>query len=350
MFDDGDIIPQPDYQRDYIMDEKKASKLIESVLLRIPIPTVYLCEESDGTLSIIDGQQRLTSFVKFLKNEITLKNLEEYTDFNGKKFMDLDKTVQRTIKNTSIHSIVIKKESQELKYEIFARLNQGSTSLKPQELRNCIYRGSFNNMLEEISRSNKTLAFLIGAENKRKSYQEMVLRYFALKNWQEYSSSIAKTLNLYMEKHQNDSKEEIEKLKKEFNSNIDIIKQVLGKDAFFGYDREKRKMMNKFSGSTYDSIIIAFSMFNNHDIMLHSDQIRQKIKEMKMNDIEYQDYTYASTGSKVRVYGRIMKVYELLSQIIGKKVTMELKEYFQMRLKKSYGMKVIFVHIVEIKY
>ena len=66
MFDDGDIIPQPDYQRDYIMDEKKASKLIESVLLRIPIPTVYLCEESDGTLSIIDGQQRLTSFVKFL--------------------------------------------------------------------------------------------------------------------------------------------------------------------------------------------------------------------------------------------------------------------------------------------
>ena len=89
--------------------------------------------------------------------------------------MDLDKTVQRTIKKTSIHSIVIKKETQELKYEIFARLNQGSTSLKPQELRNCIYRGSFNNMLEDISRSNKTLAFLIGAENKRKSYQEMVL-------------------------------------------------------------------------------------------------------------------------------------------------------------------------------
>lgn len=136
MFDDGDIIPQPDYQRDYIMDEKKASKLIESVLLQIPIPTVYLCEESDGILSIIDGQQRLTSFVKFLKNEFALKDLEEYTDFNGKRFADLDKAVQRTIKNTSIHSIVIKKESQELKYEIFARLNQGSTSLKPQELRN----------------------------------------------------------------------------------------------------------------------------------------------------------------------------------------------------------------------
>ena len=319
MFDDGDIIPQPDYQRDYIMDEKKASKLIESVLLQIPIPTVYLCEENDGKLSIIDGQQRLTSFVKFLKNEFVLKNLEEYTDFNGKRYADLDKSVQRTIRNTSIHSIVIQKESQELKYEIFARLNQGSTSLKPQELRNCIYRGSFNNMLEDISENNKTFAFLIGAENKRKNYQETILRYFALKNFQEYSSSISRTLNLYMERHQNDSSEAIEQFKKEFNSNIDIIKQVLGEDAFFGYDRAKGKMMNKFSGSTYDSIIIGFSMFNNHDIMVHSDEIRRRIKEMKMNDSEYQDYTYAATGSKERVIGRIMKVYELLSKIIGKK-------------------------------
>ena len=335
MFDDGDIIPQPDYQRDYIMDDKKASKLIESVILQIPIPTVYLCEESDGTLSIIDGQQRLTSFVKFLKNEFSLKNLEEYSDFNGKKFADLDKTIQRAIKNTSIHSIVIKKESQELKYEIFARLNQGATSLKPQELRNCIYRGSFNNMLEEISESNKTLAFLIGTENNRKNYQEIILRYFALKNYQEYSSSISKTLNLYMEKHQNDSKEDIEQLKKEFNSNIDIIKQVLGNDAFMGYDRAKEKMTNKFSGSIYDSIIIGFSRFNNHDIMAHSDEIRQKIKEMKMNDLEYQDYTYAATGSKGRVIGRIMKVYELLSKIIGKKGDYGVKRTYSKEIKEE---------------
>lgn len=335
MFDDGDIIPQPDYQRDYIMDEKKASKLIESVLLQIPIPTVYLCEENDGTLSIIDGQQRLTSFVKFLKNEFELKNLEEYTEFNGKKFADLDKTIQRTIKNTSIHSIVIKKESQELKYEIFSRLNQGSTSLKPQELRNCIYRGNFNNMLENIARSNKTLEYLIGTENKRKNYQETILRYFALKNFQEYSSSISRTLNLFMEKHQNDCEDKIEQYKKDFNSKIDIIKQVLGEDAFFGYDRTKGKMMNKFSGSTYDSIIIGFSMFNNHDIMSHSDDIRKSIKNMKMNDPEYQDYTYAATGSKSRVIGRIMKVYELLTQIIGKKGDYGVERNFSKKTKEE---------------
>ena len=77
MFDEGDIIPQPTYQRDYVMDDKQASKLIESILIQIPIPTVYLCEESDGRLSVIDGQQRMTSIVRFLKNEFALKGLEE---------------------------------------------------------------------------------------------------------------------------------------------------------------------------------------------------------------------------------------------------------------------------------
>lgn len=99
MFDDGDIIPQPDYQRDYVMDEKTASRLIESVLMNIPIPTVYLCEESDGRLSIIDGQQRMTSFVKFLKNEFSLRGLEELNDLNGKKYADLEKALQRTLKS-----------------------------------------------------------------------------------------------------------------------------------------------------------------------------------------------------------------------------------------------------------
>lgn len=319
MFDEGDIIPQPDYQRDYIMDNKKASKLIESVLLQIPIPTVYLCEEQDGTFSIIDGQQRLTSFVKFLKNEIELKGLEEYSEYNGKKFIDLDKNVQRLIKSTTINCIIIQKESQELKYEIFSRLNQGSISLKPQELRNCIYRGSFNNMLEDIANNNKNLAYLVGDDNRRKNYQEYILRYFALKNFQEYSSSISRTLNLYMDKHQNDSEGDIKQYKKEYDSNIDIIRQILGQNAFYGYDRIKGKIMNKFSGSVYDSIIVGFSMFNNHDLMKYSDIIRESINNMKMNDEEYQEYTYAATGSKARVIGRIMKVYDLISNIIGKK-------------------------------
>ena len=318
MFDEGDIIPQPDYQRDYVMDVKTASKLIESVLMNIPIPTVYLCEEVDGTFSIIDGQQRMTSFVKYLKNEYALKGLEELSELNGKTFAELDKSLQRTLKACTLNSIILTKESQELKYEIFARLNQGAIRLKPQELRNCIYRGSLNNLIESIAEDNKHLKELFLEENKRKNYQEYILRFFALRNFTDYSSSMTKTMNNFMSKHQNADEQELKELKDLFNSTIDIIKQVFGSTAFCAYDRQKGQFMNKFSGSVYDSVVIACSMFDNHDLMVHADEIRSQVNEIKKNNATYQDYTYAATGSKNRVVGRIMMVYNIIAQIVGK--------------------------------
>lgn len=81
---DGDIVTDPDYQRDYVYDDKKASKIIESVILGIPIPTVYLCQEADETLSVIDGQQRITSIYRYMTNLFALKGLNELPELNGK--------------------------------------------------------------------------------------------------------------------------------------------------------------------------------------------------------------------------------------------------------------------------
>ena len=335
MFADGDIIPQPDYQRDYVMDDKRASKLVESLLMGIPIPTVYLCEENDGTYSVIDGQQRMTSFVRFLNNDFALKGLEELVELNGKKFKDLDKVYQRTLKSSSLNSIILTKESQELKYEIFARLNQGSLKLKPQELRNCIYRGSFNNLLESIAENNKLLPILFQEENKRKNYQEYILRFFALRNYLEYSSSMTKTMNDYMSKHQNDEEKEIDAAKRLFNKTIDIVKQIFGDTAFCVYDRTKQDFVRKFSGPVYDSIIIACSYFDNHDLMSHGDEIRKQVLEVRKNNAEYQDFTYAATGSKNRVIGRITMIYNIIASIIGKSSDGEIKRLFTLNDKES---------------
>ncbi len=318
MFDDGEIIPQPDYQRDFVYDEGKSSKLVESALMGIPIPTIYLCEETDGTYSVIDGQQRMTSFVKFLKNEFKLKKLEEFSELNGLYFKDLDKNFQRAIKNTSLNTIILTKGSQELKYEIFARLNQGATALKKQELRNCIFRGSFNDLLEEIVKMNKNLPELFINENQRKNYQSYVLRFFALRNFMEYSSSIDKTMNVYMAKHQHDDEKLIQEHKKVFCGTVDIVKQVLGENAFCAYDRQNDVFIRKFSGSVYDSIAIAFSMFDSHDLIIFADKIRDKIIDIKKNNQEYLDFTYAATGSKDRVVGRIMLIYNAIREIVGK--------------------------------
>ena len=136
MVDEGDIVPNPDYQRDYVYNDKQASKLVESVLLGIPIPTIYLCQEEDNTYSVIDGQQRITSLVKYLKNEFALSGLKELNELNGKFFKDLPKDIQKKLKASSLSTISLLNESSYLKYEIFARLNQGAVKLNPQELRN----------------------------------------------------------------------------------------------------------------------------------------------------------------------------------------------------------------------
>lgn len=316
MVDDNDLIPNPDYQRDYVYNDSQASKLVESILIGIPIPVIYLSEESDGSYTVIDGQQRITSFVRFLKNEFSLKCLEELEHLNGRFYKDLDKIYQRKLKSATLKAICLKKESQQLKYEIFARLNQGSVKLKPQELRNCIFRGNLNNLIECLSK-DKMLVEVFHDKNVRKTYQERILRFFALRDFQNYKSSILKTLNGYMEQNQNLSEDKIEKLKNMYRGTIDIIKQVLGEKAFCAYDREKKCIVNKFSGSVYDSVIVPFSFFNKHDLIVHADEIRDKINKLKMYDQQYQDDTYAATGSKKRVISRINTVYSILLNIIG---------------------------------
>lgn len=312
MFDDGDIDTQPIYQREFLEDWIKASRLVESVLLSIPIPTVYLCQEKDETLSVIDGQQRLTSFIKFLKNEFPIKGLQELPELNGKTFSELDKPIQKKLKNATIHAITILKESEELKYDIFARLNLGSEKLKDQELRNCIYRGNFNSMLEDIAANNQYLPELFVFENKRKAYQEKILRFFALRDYNNYKSSMPKTLNCYMAKHQNDSESDIKTQRELFNGTIDIIKQILGKNAFLQFDRSRGAYIEKFSPSIYDSIIIPFSFFKKHELMKHADEIRAKIYDIRENDEEYSNFADRSTTSKSSVVGRIIKVRDAI--------------------------------------
>lgn len=334
MVDEGDIVPNPDYQRDYVYNDKQASKLVESVLLGIPIPTIYLCQEEDNTYSVIDGQQRITSLVKYLKNEFALSGLKELNELNGKYYKDLPKEVKTKLRTSSLSTISLLKKSGDLKYEIFARLNQGAVKLNPQELRNCIYRGSFNNMLDDIASSNPHLHNLFHDDNNRKSYQERILRFFALRTYQDYQSSMLKTMNSFMERHQNDGEDEIKAAKNKFNSTIDIIKQVLGNTAFMAFDRNKGTIYEKFSGSVYDSIIIPFSFFDKHSLIANADKIREAILKVKREDETYRDDTYAATGSKTRVIRRIEKIYSLISEITGDKSTNSERRLFTEEEKK----------------
>jgi hypothetical protein len=121
--------------------------------LEIPIPPIYFGRIEGGKLEVIDGQQRLQTMIDFINNKFELKRLERMGSLNGKLFRDLSEEQQTKIFDVAIHSVVIDAGTNtDLRYEIFERLNRGSMALNEQELRNCVYRGPFNDLLAELEK------------------------------------------------------------------------------------------------------------------------------------------------------------------------------------------------------
>lgn len=309
--DANDIITDPDYQRKYVYDDKRASCLIESILIGIPIPVIYLAEEDESVYSVIDGQQRITSFVRYLKNEFPLTGLKRLKSLNGLYFRELDKALQRRLNYQTLSAVCIEKDSQGLKYEIFSRLNLGAVKLRDQEVRNCIYRGKFNDMLKEIANTNVYLPLLFHDTNSRYSYEERILRFFALRSM-ELKGTFKLMMNSYMEAHINDDDEVLKKCKNDYNSLIELVKVVLGEDAFFSAVDQRKK----FNGAVYDSIMIPFSLFSKRDLIKHADEIRSAIQKLKSENEDYQDWIFAGTNASKRIRSRVNAVMEILNEII----------------------------------
>lgn len=183
----GDILflrplsSRPNFQRQYVWSDKLASKLVESVLLSVPIPPCYLSENDQNELDVIDGQQRIYSLYRFVNNEFALSGLEAITELNGRRFFELPSKEQRKIKTHTLRCVVVTNESHpEIKFDVFERLNTNTVPLNPQELRNCVHRGALNDLVGELSfderwlqvRSRKT-------PDKRLADEEIILRFFA---------------------------------------------------------------------------------------------------------------------------------------------------------------------------
>lgn len=179
MVDANDIIVNPEYQRNYVYDDKRASLLVESILIGIPIPIIYLCEEDDGIYSVIDGQQRIMSFTRYLKNDFSLCGLTTLSALNGLFFViwinpcsaDSGRNLSKPFASTAI--------LRSLNMKFFSRLNLGAVKLKDQEVRNCIFRGSFNSMLRRIADTDENVKALFHyTDNSRMEFEERILRFF----------------------------------------------------------------------------------------------------------------------------------------------------------------------------
>lgn len=333
MKQDGELDLQPDYQRKYVATPKIASKLIESIIMDVPIPVIYLAEERDGTYSVIDGQQRLTSFLSFINGKFPngdafkLTGLKVYKELNRKLFDELDQEFKTKIRTTTLHTIVIKKESNEdVKFEIFERLNTGSIKLNEDEIRNTVYRGEYIKLLAELE-ENETFHDIVQKENykKRMIYRGMILRFFALseKSYINYKPSMKQFCNKELRDNRYLSIEKAQEYREKFLHCVDLVKVVFGDKAFRRYIPSENENTSgnwtstRINMALYDIQICSFVNYSKNEILRNADYIRDAMLDLMINNQDFINSIEIQTSDK-EVLKRRFKIWlEKLDEIIG---------------------------------
>lgn len=174
---------RPHFQRRYVWKDDLASKLVESMLLNVPIPPCYFAQDDDFENEVIDGQQRLYSLYRFVDNQFSLQKLENLSDLNGQKYFELAPQLKSRIQSYTFRCVVITNDSdKDLRFDVFERLNSNTKPLNAQELRNCVYRGDLIDLVGELAADATWLkVFKKKQPDPRMKDEELILRYFAFK-------------------------------------------------------------------------------------------------------------------------------------------------------------------------
>lgn len=287
----------PDFQRKYKWDKTKpksthenwvrASRFIESSLMRIPLPSCYFAEDNDGSHLVIDGVQRLTTIQKFFNDEFALDGLTIFKELNGKKFSELG-YLQEELSTTTIRCIVLRKENDKgLVREIFSRLNQGAVELTHQEIRNALYPGMFNDLLSELAKSDEIVTFKNKNRDKEKDgleAEEQVLRFFAFSDDKElntFSDNLKEFLDNYMqEKFQIENSYEIEIYRDRFNKAIQNCITVFGKENVFTNPNDTKRVQSLVD---YDLQMLSLFDLSEETVKSKSSEIKNAYKNLFLN-------------------------------------------------------------------
>lgn len=340
LIESGKYNLRPDFQRRHRWNSTRKSRLIESFIMNVPIPPVFLYENEYSHYEVMDGLQRLTAVYEFYSNIFALEGLQVWKELNGKRYSELPEKIRQGIDRRYISSIVLLQETakdpekaQEMKQIVFERINSGGVKLEEQEVRNALYNGSMSELCNKLSR-NVTFRLLIGIttalndeqltlfpiedsiskidsylyENSlgedvsekalmlNKSYSEMkdiefVLRFFAMRQTPGYSQT---RLNNFFDKYlikanevfNNELLSELERL---FNETVELVYALFGENAFYLYREIKKKASNETGWSwfkkpttvVYDPMMFAASQFvNKKDVLLSKkEQISSSLVE-----------------------------------------------------------------------
>lgn len=302
------------FQREYVWPRTKADRFIESLLLGLPVPGIFLVKEPSGLLLVLDGHQRLHTLHAYYEGTINkdayaLSGVQER--FNGKRYKDLDTEDRRRLDDSIIHATIIRQdeptEDQSSIYAIFERLNTGGVNLQPQEIRVALYHGELVRVLKDLNQ-DQAWRQLFGPKSKRLKDMEMILRYFAFLYYaKSYSAPMKLFLNRYMATNRHLQKQPEKDMRDIFSRTTSTILQGIGAKAF----RPKRAV----NAAAVDSIMagVARRLLARGPIQ---DLVALRLNyEALMQDPTYQQAIETGTSQEANVSSRQMKAEEAFSLV-----------------------------------
>jgi hypothetical protein len=331
LYSNRELVIQPEYQRLFRWSEEQRSRLVESILLELPIPPIFMVENADGVLELIDGLQRISSIFQFLESSVLgLEPLELYgcdliPDLNGKTFSGLPLRLKLRIRRSSVRAIVIKRQSSGfLRYEMFRRLNTGGSSLAGQEIRTCsaLMVGDpgvrFIRYLRERADFPEFQACtepLSQADRDQRGDEELVLRFFATKNfWGRFRGSVRDWLDdvmksIILERSVFDYENETIT----FESLFSYLNRVFGPGAFVSYRGESP--IGALAPAHFEAVSVG--VLNVLPALAHvsEDVVRQSIIRAVQTPA-FRDFTGPGANSKQKLQGRILHIQETLTAIL----------------------------------
>ncbi|BBR38099.1 hypothetical protein WP3W19E03_06240 [Aeromonas veronii] len=326
------IDTSPGYQRRLRWTNKKRSLLIESFLLNIPVPPIFLFERDYGEYEVIDGRQRIETIHAFFSNEFSLNSLEYWSELNNKRFTELPVVLQRGLLRRSISAIVLLAETDKGAHELdvrrvlFDRLNTGGIKLNPQELRNALYPGTLNALLIKLARTEYfTSTWNIPKYKKNEESEpseellknslfstmadaELVLRFFALQDafLSGKTGSLRRILDRYMEFNKDINEAEQQRMQSDFSDSIKRLYMVFDGEPF------KLPKTRRPSRPLYDALMIALSINPGLDVENRKTIIVDKLASALANEESYE--ILIGRGNTIEaVRQRILLAIEILS-------------------------------------
>lgn len=313
MAEANELIRAPEYQRKFRWSDEDESYLIESLFLGLPVPSIYVASNPDGTWEVVDGLQRLSTLIHFMSlNSVLLKQMDKHESlrlsglrklpsFNNYRYIDLPTPIRLQFGKRSLRVTALSDKSDpEIRFEVFERLNKGGVSLTAQEVRACIYRGAFAELLRELGEqpSFKKLVKLQPVHQNDGTREELVLKFFAYLNWADkYDGNVKSFLNTYMKEAGP-------------NLDLDVARQLFHSVVDGVLKITKGPLLRKGYGNTPLNQLEA--------VMVGVGRILNAGKKLKtppadwLNDAELLKYSTKGTNTKPSFDGRNSRAEELL--------------------------------------